>query len=58
MNGFQLARMIEDYHHRVRVVVASGKAGPAPGEMSPQTTFMMKPYTMNTLVEVVRKLAA
>ena len=57
LNGFQLARIIEDYHRHVRVVVASGKSFPAPGEMSPDAIFMMKPYSNDTLVQVVRRLA-
>ena len=28
LNGFQLARHIQDHHHRVRVIIGSGKCRP------------------------------
>ena len=57
MNGLQLARLIEDHYHRIGVVVTSGKAGPEPGDLSPKTKFMFKPYRTETLVRTVRDAA-
>jgi two-component system, response regulator PdtaR len=54
MNGYGLARLIEDHHHRIGVVVTSGKAGPQPGELSPRASFIFKPYRTETLVRTVQ----
>src|SRR3954470_1387933 len=40
MNGYDLARLIDDHHHRIGIVVTSGKAGPQPGELSPKASFL------------------
>ena len=58
LNGFQLARHIEDHHHRVGVIVGSGKCRPGPGDVAPGTIFLQKPYPLETLVREVRRLAA
>src|SRR4051812_12518418 len=49
MNGYDLARLIEDHHHRIGIVVTSGRAGPQPGELSPRASFIFKPYRTETL---------
>jgi DNA-binding NtrC family response regulator len=54
MNGYDLARLVEDHHHRIGVVVTSGKAGPQPGELSPKASFIFKPYRTETLVRTVQ----
>jgi two-component system, response regulator PdtaR len=58
LNGFQLARHVQDHHHRVRVIVGSGKCRPGPGDVAPGTIFLQKPYPLDTLVREVRRLAA
>jgi CheY-like chemotaxis protein len=58
LNGFQLARIIQDYYHRTGVVVGSGRVQPTSGELSPKAIFLAKPYRASALVEAVRKLAA
>jgi hypothetical protein len=44
LNGFQLAQHIQDHHHRVRVIIGSGKCRPAPDDIAPGMTFLQKPY--------------
>jgi two-component system, response regulator PdtaR len=58
LNGFQLARHIQDHHHRVRVIIGSGKCRPAPNDIAPGTRFLQKPYALEVLVREVRRLAA
>jgi CheY-like chemotaxis protein len=58
LNGFQLARLIEDHHHRVRVIIGSGKCRPGPDDVAPGTMFLQKPYALDRLVREVRRLAA
>ena len=58
LNGFQLARHIEDHHHRVRVIIGSGKCRPGPDDVAPGTIFLQKPYPLETLVREVCRLAA
>ena len=57
IDGFQLARHVQDHYHRTGVIVASGKCVPEPGEISPNTMFMIKPYRADALVLAVRRLA-
>jgi two-component system, response regulator PdtaR len=58
LNGFQLARHIEDHHHRVGVIIGSGKCRPGPGDVAPGTVFLQKPYPLERLVRELRRLAA
>jgi CheY-like chemotaxis protein len=58
LNGFQLARHIQDHHHRVRVIIGSGKCRPGPDDIAPGTRFLQKPYPLEVLVREVRRLAA
>jgi DNA-binding NtrC family response regulator len=58
LNGFQLARHVQDHHHRVGVIIGSGKCRPGPGDVAPGTTFLQKPYGLEKLVREVRRLAA
>jgi two-component system, response regulator PdtaR len=58
LNGFQLARLVQDHYHRVNVIVSSGKCRPWPSDIPPGTIFLGKPYTLTLLVEAVRRLAA
>jgi DNA-binding NtrC family response regulator len=57
LNGFQLARHVQDHHHRVRVIIGSGKCVPGPEDVAPGTIFLQKPYPLETLVREVRRLA-
>jgi hypothetical protein len=57
LNGFQLARMVQDHFHRVRVVIVSGKARPNREDIAPDATFIPKPYKLSEVVRTVRSLA-
>ena len=57
LNGFQLARHVQDHHHRVGIIIGSGKCRPAPGDVAPGTIFLQKPYPLEALVREVRRLA-
>ena len=56
LNGFQLARLVQDHHHRIGVIIGSGKCRPAEGDLAPGTIFLQKPYPLDTLVREVRRL--
>jgi two-component system, response regulator PdtaR len=58
LNGFQLARHVQDHHHRVAVIIGSGKCRPGDGDLAPDTLFLQKPYPLDTLVREVRRLAS
>jgi CheY-like chemotaxis protein len=57
LNGFQLARIVQDHFHRVRVVIVSGKARPRPTDIGPDTMFIPKPYKLAEIVRTVQALA-
>lgn len=58
LNGFQLARIVEDHHHRVRIIVGSGRLRPHEGDISPNAVFLPKPYAPDILVKVVQTMLA
>ena len=58
LNGFALARHVQDHHHRVGVIIGSGKCRPGPDDVAPGTVFLQKPYPLDRLVREVRRLAA
>ncbi len=58
LNGFQLARHVQDHHHRVGIIIGSGKCRPGPDDLAPGTVFLQKPYPLERLVREVRRLAA
>jgi two-component system, response regulator PdtaR len=57
LNGFELARFVQDHHDGVGVIVGSGKCRPTSSDLAPGTTFLQKPYALETLVREVRRLA-
>ncbi len=58
LNGLDLARLIEDHFHQIRVIIGSGKARPEPGAISPRALFLSKPYSTAALVDAVQGMAA
>lgn len=56
MNGFEFARLVSQGWPAARVLVISGKTGPAPGDLPPTGAFLAKPYRPNVLVERIRAM--
>ena len=57
LNGFQLARIVQDHFHRVRVIIVSGKARPDRDDIAPDAIFIPKPYKLAEIVRTVQALA-
>jgi two-component system, response regulator PdtaR len=57
LNGFQLARIVQDHFHRVRVIIVSGKARPNRHDIAPEAIFIPKPYKLTEIVRTVQALA-
>jgi two-component system, response regulator PdtaR len=49
LNGFQLARIVQDHFHRVRVIIVSGKARPDRDDIAPHAIFIPKPYKLTEI---------
>ena len=58
LNGFQLARIVQDHFHRVRVVIVSGKARPDAGDIAADAIFIPKPYKLAEIVRTVEALSS
>jgi CheY-like chemotaxis protein len=58
LNGFELARHVQDHHHRVKVIIGSGTCRPGSDDVAPGTIFLQKPYPLDTLVREVQRLAS
>ena len=54
LNGLGLARIVHARWPWIRIVVTSGRAHVAVGEMPPGACFLPKPYRSSTLVEAFR----
>jgi two-component system, response regulator PdtaR len=57
LNGFQLARIVQDHFHRVRVIVVSGRSRPGQNDMAPDAVFLAKPYATTDILRSVQALA-
>jgi two-component system, response regulator PdtaR len=57
LNGFQLARIVQDHFHRVRVIVVSGRSRPGPSDLAPDAVFIAKPYATTDMLRSVRALS-
>lgn len=53
MDGHALARAINQSHGHVKVLFTSGYS---PGKMEPNATFLVKPYNIKQVMDVVRNL--
>ena len=58
LNGMQLARIVQDHFHRVRVVIVSGNGGPQMHEIAPDAVFIPKPYELGEIVRIVQALSS
>jgi two-component system, response regulator PdtaR len=56
-NGLELARIVRQRWPRVGVILCSGRAFPAPGDLPIAAVFLGKPYSLATLVEQVKVMA-
>jgi len=56
-NGFELARTVRQRWPRVGVILSSGRASPAPGDMPTNAVFLPKPYPLSALVKQVNLMA-
>jgi two-component system, response regulator PdtaR len=56
-NGFELARTVRQRWPRVGVILSSGRASPAPGDMPSNAVFLPKPYPLSALVKQVKLMA-
>ena len=57
LDGFQLARHVQDHHCGVGLIIGSGKCRPRPEDIPPGTIFLEKPYSPSTLVHQVKRMA-
>ena len=57
LDGFELARHVQDHHCGVGVIIGSGKCRPSPEDIPPGTIFLEKPYSTSTLVQQVKRMA-
>ena len=56
LNGFALARTVRERRPDIGVLIASGRAAPAAGELPDLCHFLAKPIHPATLVHVIRSL--
>ena len=57
LDGFELARHVQDHHCGVGVIIGSGKCRPRPEDIPPGTIFLEKPYSPSTLIQQVKRMA-
>lgn len=55
LNGFQLAQIVASRWPEIEIVVASGGASPALGDMPEKATFIPKPFTADMVHDHLRR---
>ena len=58
IDGFEFARLVRQGWPEVGVLVISGKAGPGPGDLPPNATFLHKPVRPNKLIAALQDVMA
>jgi CheY-like chemotaxis protein len=58
MDGFEFARLVRQGWPEVGVLVISGKTGPGPGDLPPNTAFLHKPILPDDLVAALQDVMA
>ena len=58
MDGFEFARLVRQGWPEVAVLVISGKAGPGPGDLPPNATFLHKPIMPDDLIAALQEVMA
>jgi CheY-like chemotaxis protein len=56
LNGLDLARFVHDQYPAIRIVVVSGRARPAAGDLPPNVIFFAKPYSAETIIRAARNM--
>jgi CheY-like chemotaxis protein len=56
VNGFGLARHVDEHWPRIEIVIASGHAGPKFGDMPERATFIAKPFTQRMVYQHLQKI--
>jgi CheY-like chemotaxis protein len=56
MDGFALARRVAESWSWIRIIVASGHASPADGDMPPHGRFINKPFSAELVENVLQEL--
>ena len=54
LDGFALARVVAERWPHIRVVIASGAAVPAPGDLPGNAKFISKPFTAELVYQVLK----
>lgn len=55
LNGFQLARLVDERWPHIEIVVASGRIKPEDGDMPAKATFIGKPFSAEMVHDHLRK---
>jgi CheY-like chemotaxis protein len=58
IDGFEFARLVRLGWPVVGVLVISGKTGPGPGDLPPNTTFLHKPVRAAALIAALQEVMA
>jgi two-component system, response regulator PdtaR len=54
MDGLRLAAAVRGRWSPIRIIIATGKGAPGPGEMPPGSQFVPKPYRPDRILAAVR----
>jgi FixJ family two-component response regulator len=57
LDGLGLAQTVHEQSPGIGILIGSGRIRPAPGELSPGTRFIAKPYAPSALTDAVRAVA-
>ena len=58
VDGLGLAHMVHDSHPRMLLILTSGRAGPAQGDIPGQGRFVEKPYAMAGVTRLISGMIA
>ena len=56
LDGLDLARMVQEQRPDIRLLIASGRVRPAPGELPAAGQFVAKPWNADEIVERIRRM--
>jgi len=58
LDGLELARRVHARWPHIQFIVTSGRVAPSLSEMPDRGTFLPKPYHLDTVVQLIRAIAA